>query len=78
MDTAIRERPYERAIRNECIKLNRTYANPRWVEGWMRSANSSIDGLSPQEFADNVRLALMCMDQSSDSQNEDIAESVGL
>lgn len=53
-------------------------ADPRHVEAWMRLDHGCIDGLSPAEFAHEVKAALVCIAAGPVSDSEALATSYGL
>lgn len=50
----------------------------RWVEGWMRLHHATLDHLSPEEFAADVRLSLACVATDGPDASEALAQSFGL
>ena len=53
-------------------------ADPRWVEAWMRLEHPTLDGLSPERFAAEVRIALACIAEAGPQESEALAASFGL
>jgi hypothetical protein len=53
-------------------------AEPRHVEAWMRLEHPTLDGLSPERFAAEVRIALACMAEAGPDESEALAASFGL
>ena len=52
--------------------------DPRHIEAYIRVAHSTLDGLSPQEFRYEVRVACGCVDEGGLPMAERIALSFGL
>jgi hypothetical protein len=53
-------------------------ADPRHVEAWMRLQHGCLDGLSSQQFTDEVSIALRCVAAGPLSNSEALAASFGL
>ena len=49
----------------------------RHVEAYMRAAHSTLDGLSPREFADEVEIAMACVEEGGAALGVRIAKSFG-
>jgi hypothetical protein len=52
--------------------------DPRHVEGYMRLDHATLDGIGAEEFADEVRIAITCIDEGGARQAEVLARSFGL
>lgn len=70
--------PYETLIRKTLAKqgLVGKY-DPRHIEAYMRSENSTLDRLSPRKFAAEVTVAAMCVDEGGIDMAERVAKSFG-
>jgi hypothetical protein len=53
-------------------------ADPRHVEAWMRLEHPTLDGLSTERFAAEVRIALACIAEAGPDESEALAASLGL
>ena len=53
-------------------------ADPRHVEAWMRLEHPTLDGLSPEGFAAEVRMAIACIAEAGPQESEALAASFGL
>jgi hypothetical protein len=53
-------------------------ADPRHVEAWMRLEHPTLDGLSPERFTAEVRVALGCIADAGPDQSEALAASFGI
>lgn len=70
---------YTQMIRETMAKLGRVgAADPRWVEAWMRLEHGCLDGLGADQFRAEVKIALECIDASTERENEALAISEGL
>jgi hypothetical protein len=52
--------------------------DPRQVEAWMRLEHPTLDGLSPERFAEEVATALACIAEAGPDESEVLARSFGL
>lgn len=52
--------------------------DPRHIEAYMRVEHSTLDGLSPRQFAAEVVLARKCIREGGKDMAERIAQSFGL
>jgi hypothetical protein len=52
--------------------------DPRQVEAWMRLEHSTLDGLAPERFTSEVRVALACIAEAGSDESEALAASFGL
>jgi hypothetical protein len=70
---------YQTMIRETMARAGRVgAAEPRHVEAWMRLEYSTLDGLSPAKFAQEVAQALDCIAASTPAENDALAASYGL
>lgn len=70
---------YQRLIREDIARMGHVgAADPRHVEGWMRLENGCLDGLSPSQFAAEVKIALQCIAAAPAADTESLAQSYGL
>jgi hypothetical protein len=53
-------------------------ADPAHVEAWMRLEHPTLDGLSPERFAGEVRVAVDCIQAAGDEECDALARSYGL
>ena len=53
-------------------------ADPRHVEAWMRLEHGCLDGLSAQQFTEEVTTALACIAAGPLADSEALAASFGL
>ena len=53
-------------------------ADPRHIEAWMRLEHGCLDGLSRQQFTDEVTIALQCIAAGPLGDSEALAASYGL
>lgn len=51
--------------------------DPRHVEAYMRVEHSTLDHLSPERFAAEVAVAVMCVTEGGEEMAERIAQSFG-
>lgn len=63
--------------RDQIASLAPSY-DPRHVEAFMRSEHSTLDGLSPRQFAAEVRMACACIDEGGADFAERVAQSFGM
>ena len=68
---------YRERIREEAAKMGRVGTNPVWIEAWMRLEKGCLDGLTSAQFRGEVKMALACIDASTDAENQGLAESFG-
>ena len=78
METKTRTSSYAAMIREDCAAIGCLGYNVRWVEGWMRLEQSTLDGLSAKRFRHEVKIACECIDCSTAAQSEQLATSYGL
>jgi hypothetical protein len=72
-------RGYEQLIREDLARIGRVgAADPRHIEAWMRLEHDTLDGLSPQQFMDEVETALACIEAGPLADSERLARSLGL
>jgi hypothetical protein len=72
-------RAYEQAIREDLARLGYVgAADPRHIEAWMRLEHPTLDGLSPEQFRAEVRMALACIEAGPLRDSESLAQSFGL
>ena len=70
---------YEQLIRETLAKIGRIgAADARHVEAWMRLERGTLDALSADQFRAEVEVALECIEASTTSESESLAESFGL
>jgi len=69
---------YRDLIRETAARLGRVGIDSRHVEAWMRLEHGCLDGLSPRQFADEVEVAIGCIDEAGDATSERLAASFGL
>ena len=70
---------YQQMIRETMAAQGRiAAADPRHVEGWMRLEHGCLDGLSPAQFTQEVKIALECIAAGPLSDSESLATSYGL
>lgn len=70
---------YEQLIRESMAALGPIgAADPRLVEGWLRLGHGCLDGLSRQQFAEEVAIALQCIAAAPTTDSEALAASFGL
>lgn len=62
----------------ETIKSLAPKHDPRHIEAYMRVEHSTLDGLSRQQFAAEVRVAAQCVDEGGIEMAERIAKSFGM
>lgn len=58
--------------------LGRSDVNPAHVEGWMRLEKGTLDNMSRDQFTDEVKMAVACIDASTPAENDSLAASYGL
>jgi len=68
--------PYADTIREIAKKQGRPNINPRWVEAYMRLEHSTLNHLSPDEFARQVRIAIACVDVVGPERAEALARTI--
>lgn len=64
---------YQDRIREICDPYD-----PRHVEAYVRLEHSTLDGLSAEQFADEVRTGITCVDEDGAENAERLAQSFGL
>lgn len=69
---------YQRIIAQILRSLGRADVHPAHVEAHMLVGHSTLDGLSPREFAAEVRLCVDAVDEGGRDQADDLARSYGL
>jgi len=70
---------YTDLIREAMAKAGRVgAADPRHIEAWLRLEHGCLDGLSPAQFASEVKIALECIGAATAQENESLARSYGL
>jgi hypothetical protein len=70
---------YQQMVRDSLARSgNIGAADPRHVEAWMRLEHGCLDGLSRQQFADEVIIALQCIAAGPLADSEALAASLGL
>lgn len=70
---------YSQLIREVMARTGRMEAaDPRHVEAWMRLEHGCLDGLSGQQFTDEVRIALECIAAAPQADSEALATNLGL
>jgi hypothetical protein len=52
--------------------------DPRHIEAYMRIEHSTLDGLSPVQFAKEVEIGMACVDSDGTDNAERLARSFGL
>ena len=70
---------YQARIREALARLGRVdlLSRAHEVEAWMRSEHSTLDGLSAQRFAAEVRVSAECVDVSGPIVSASVAASYG-
>lgn len=63
--------------RDRITQLAPTY-DPRHIEAFMRSEHGTLDHLSPDTFAAEVAIAVMCIEDGGMEFGERLAKSYGL
>jgi hypothetical protein len=70
---------YTQIIRETLAKIGKVAAaDPRWIEAWLRLERGCLDALSPDQFRQEIEIALACISASTSTQNEELARSFGL
>ncbi|MBK8285765.1 MAG: hypothetical protein IPK97_13360 [Ahniella sp.] len=70
---------YLQTIREALARTGRAgAADPRHVEAWMRLEHGCLDGLSRQQFTEEVTIALQCVAAAPAADSEALAASFGL
>lgn len=70
---------YQQSIREAMARTGRVgAADPRHIETWMRLEHGCLDGLSRQQFTDEVTIALQCVAAGPLADSEALATSMGL
>jgi hypothetical protein len=67
---------YDERIRETLAHYGKTGVDARWVEGWMRLANGTLDQLRPRAWKREVRGAVRLVESSSFELNEANARSI--
>lgn len=52
--------------------------DPRHIEAYMRLEHSTLDGLSPKQFASEIEIGMACVDADGLDNAERLAKSYGL
>lgn len=71
-------RGYAERLIASLIAQQKSEAEPRHVEAWIRVEHPTLDALSPGQFADEVKTALACIACEPLSTTERLCESLGL
>lgn len=53
-------------------------ADPRLIEGWVRSGHSTLDGLTARQWRAEVEMAVQCIAAAGEEESIAVAESHGL
>lgn len=69
---------YTPKIQSELARHGAGSADPRHVEAFMRLAHGTLDGLSSLEFANEVIIALDCIELGGVDGAESLAQSFAL
>lgn len=69
---------YQRLIAQRLVTLKREDVDPRHVEGWMRIQHGTLDALSAEAFAVEVRICVDCVDEAGIDRSDELAQSYGL
>lgn len=69
---------YRDQIMKSLIEIDRADVSPVYVEGWMRLAHPTLDGLHAHEFHAEVVIAVKCCDIEGEAASRSLAESYGL
>ncbi len=70
---------YQQVIREAMACSGRVgAADPRHIEAWMRIEHGCLDGLSRQQFTEEVTIALQCVAAAPAADSEALAASFGL
>lgn len=70
---------YQQMIREAMTRTGRVgAADPRHVEGWLRTHFGCLDSLSRSQFEAEVRIALECIAAAPLADSEALATSYGL
>ena len=70
---------YSQMIRESMANAGRIgAADPRHIEAWMRIEHGCLDGLSRQQFTDEITIALACVAAGPLADSEALATSMGL
>lgn len=69
---------YQQMIREDLAKLGFAGVNPRWVEGWLRCREGTLDTLSRLDFRREVQIAVQCIHSCPPSTSEALADSYGI
>jgi hypothetical protein len=70
---------YQQKIRESLTRTGHVgAADPRHVEAWMRLEHGCLDGLSRQQFTEEVAIALQCVAAATTADSEALATSMGL
>lgn len=52
--------------------------DPNVIEAWMRVERGTLDHLSPEQFGQAVREAVLCAREAGPDQNKALLESMGM
>ncbi len=70
---------YQQTIRETMARLGRVgAADPRHIEAYMRLEHSTLDGLSPRQFDDEVEIGIACVEADGTANAESLAQSFAL
>lgn len=69
---------YQQMIREEIARQGHIGADPRHVEAYMRLGYSTLDGMSRQQFAREVRIGVVCAREDGIQNAEALAKTYGL
>ena len=69
---------YKEKIRMILARKGYIGYDPRHIEGYMRIANSTLDGLSSRQFESEVSIGIECINYDGIENAESLAKSFGL
>ena len=69
---------YQKLLAEILVELKRPDVDPRHVEGYIRLQHPTLGGLSKEEFLQETKIALTCIDATGWSGSETLALSYGL
>ena len=69
---------YQSLIAEDLNRLNRTDIDPRHVEAYMRLQHGTLDHLSKNQFIEETKICIACIDEEGIEDAELLAKSFGI
>lgn len=69
---------YKERIELTLKVLGRPEVDPGHIEAWMRMDHGTLDGLSPRDFRQAVKVGVEAVDQCGEKLSQEVASTYGL